>query len=429
MSARPSRDFLQMISSAVLSQAVLSAGNFIVGLMLIRLTPHAQYAYYVLIITAVQLLAGLQLAFIQPSLVRCLAVADRAARREFVGGAYREQRRRLLFVTAAAVVLLLGLWYFNVVESSMVPLVFAAIFAALSTLYREYFRMVLLAYRIPLQALKVDIFYIIVLCAGAYLATRTAAPAMIAALTLGLAAAVGGWLLSHMVWRHEGWDIHGAPRVFAEMAPLGTWAVIGAAIHWTFSQGFIYIVAGTLGVSAVATISATRLLLMPVNLVSSGLGSMTFPTVSRWLRHQPVRDVFKRLSWLAAGIAGLGALYVIVMWFFRDWIFAHVTKGQFEHRDTLLLLWSVVFLFMAVRDQMLFLPSACGQYRIMAWLTLATAIFSLVTCYACMRLFGVVGALVGVLAGEAFNVMGFIALSLREIARAGPQEPAREAVQ
>jgi O-antigen/teichoic acid export membrane protein len=289
--------------------------------------------------------------------------------------------------------------------------------------------MVLLAYRIPLQALKVDIFYIIVLCAGAYLATRTAAPAMIAALTLGLAAGVGGWLLSHMVWRHEGWDIHGAPRVFAEMAPLGTWAVIGAAIHWTFSQGFIYIVAGTLGVSAVATISATRLLLMPVNLVSSGLGSMTFPTVSRWLRHQPVRDVFKRLSWLAAGIAGLGALYVIVMWFFRDWIFAHVTKGQFEHRDTLLLLWSVVFLFMAVRDQMLFLPAACGQYRIMAWLTLATAIFSLVTCYACMRLFGVVGALVGVLAGEAFNVMGFIALSLREIARAGPQEPAREAVQ
>jgi O-antigen/teichoic acid export membrane protein len=428
MSARPSRDFLQMISSAVLSQALLSAGNFIVGLLLIRRTPHAQYAYYVLIITAVQLLSGLQLAFIQPSLVRCLATADRSARRDFVGGAYREQRRTLLLLTAAAILLLLVLWYFNVVDSSMMPLVFAAIFAALSTLYREYFRMVLLAYRIPLQALKVDIFYVIVLCAGAYLATRTAAPAMIAALTLGLAAAVGGWLLSHMVWRHEGWDIQGAPRIFAEMAPLGTWAVVGAAIHWTFSQGFIYIVAGTLGVSAVATISATRLLLMPVNLMSSGLGSMTFPTVSRWLQHQPVKDVFKRLSLLAAGIAGLGALYVIVMWFFRDWIFTHVTKGQFEHRDTLLLLWSVVFLFMAVRDQMLFLPAACGQYRTMAWLTLATAIFSLVTCYVCMLLFGVVGALVGVLSGEAFNVMGFVALSLREIARARTQDSAPEAV-
>jgi O-antigen/teichoic acid export membrane protein len=404
-----------MISSAMLSQALLSAGNFAVGLLLIRRTPHAQYGYYVLIITAVQLLTQLQLAFIQPSLVRCLAVADRDARRDFVGGAYREQRRWVLTLAAAAAVLLVGLWYLNVIDDSTAPIIVAAIFAALSTLYREYFRMVLLAYRIPLKALQVDVFYVAVLCAGAYVATLTSAPATIAALTLGLAAAVGGWLLSRMVWQHEGWVLHGSPRIFSEMAPLGTWAVVGAAIHWTFAQGFIYIVAGTLGVAAVATISATRLLLMPVNLMASGLGSMTFPTVSRWLQHHPVRDVFKRLSWLAAGIAGLGGLYVIVMWFSRDWIFTYVTKGQFEHRDTLLALWSAVFLLMAVRDQMLFLPAARGRYRIMAWLTLATAIFSLVTCYVCMRLFGVVGALVGVLSGEAFNVFGFIALSLREI--------------
>jgi len=417
-----------MITSSVLSQALLSAGNFLVGLMLIRRVPHAQYAYYVLIITAVQLLSGLQLAFIQPSLVRCLAAGDRAARRDFVGGAYREQRRRLLALAAAASLLLLCLWYFRVIDSAIARIVFAAIFAALSTLYREYFRMVLLAYRIPLQALKMDVFYIMVLCTGAYLATLTAAPAMIAALTLGIAAAVGGRLLSRMVWRHEGWAIHGAPRVFSEMAPLGTWAVVGSAIHWTFAQGFIYIVAGTLGVTAVATISATRLLVMPINLMSSGLGSMTFPTVSRWLQYQPVREVFRRLSLLAAGIAGLGAMYVIVMWFFRDWIFIHVTKGQFEHRDTLLLLWSAAFLLMSVRDQMLFLPAACGRYRIMAWITLATAIFSLLTCYVCMRLFGVVGALVGVLSGEAFNILGFVALSLREIAIARRRESAPEAV-
>ena len=417
-----------MISSAMLGQAVLSAGNFLVGLLLIRRTPHVQYGYYVLIITAVQLLTGLQVAFIQPSLVRCLAGADRAARRDFVGGAYREQRRQITLLAAGATFLSLGLWFWKILDDVIAPIVLAAIFALLATLYREYFRMVLLAYRIPLQALKVDAFYVVVLCAGAYLSTLTAAPAMMAALSLGLAGAVGGWLLSRMVWRHEGWVIHGSPHVFTEMAPMGKWAVAGAAIHWTFSQGFIYIVAGTLGVTAVATISATRLLLSPVNLMSFGLGSMTFPTVSRWLQDQPVREVFRRLSWLAAGIAALGALYVIVMWFFRDWIFIHVTKGRFEHRDTLLLLWSAVFLLMSVRDQMLFLPAACGRYRIMAWLTLATAIFSLVTCYVCMRLFGVVGALVGVLAGEAFNILGFVALSLREIAIARPPESVLEHV-
>jgi len=418
-----------MISSAMLSQALLSAGNFAVGLLLIRRTPHAQYGYYVLIVTAVQLLTQLQIAFIQPSMVRRVAASDRAGRRDFIGGAYREQRRRALLVAALCGAVLLILWYAKVLDASMTLLAVASIFAVLATLYREYFRMVLLAYRIPLKALQVDIFYVAVLCAGAYFATLSGAPAMVAALTLGLSAAVGGWLLSRMVWHHEGWEIDGAPHVFTEMAPFGTWAVIGAAIHWTFAQGFIYIVAGTLGVTAVATISATRLLLMPVNLMASGLGSMTFPTVSRWLQNNPVDAVFKRLSLLAGGIAALGGLYVILMWIFRDWIFTNLTKGQFDHRDTLLLLWSAVFLLMAVRDQMLYLPAACGRYRIMAWLTLATAVLSLVTCYVCMRLFGVVGALVGVLTGEAFNILGFVFLSLREIAMARPNASAAEALQ
>jgi O-antigen/teichoic acid export membrane protein len=428
-SVLPSRSFLQMISSAMLSQGLLSAGNFAVGLMLIRRTPHDQYGYYVLIVTAVQLMTQLQIAFIQPSMVRRVAAGARSDRRDFVGGAYREQRRRALLAAAVGGAVLSILWYTNTLSTPLTLIGLASIFAILATLYREYFRMVLLAYRIPLKALQVDIFYVAVLCAGAYLATLSGQPAMVAALTLGLSAAVGGWLLSRMVWNHEGWEVNGAPEVFTEMAPFGTWAVIGAAIHWTFAQGFIYIVAGRLGVTAVATISATRLLLMPVNLMASGLGSMTFPTVSRWLQRLPVNEVFKRLSLLAAGIAALGGLYELVMWVFRDWIFTHVTKGHFEHRDTLLLLWSAVFLLMAVRDQMLYLPAACGRYRIMAWLTLATAIISLVTCYVCVWQFGVVGALIGVLAGEAFNILGFVFLSLREIALARADAPTTEAVQ
>ena len=114
----------------------------------------------------------------------------------------------------------------------------------------------------------------------------------------------------------------------------------------------------------------------------------------------------------------MALLYILAMWIFRNWIFTYMVKGQFSHRDTLLLLWSGVFLLMAMRDQMMFLPAARGRFRIMAWLTLITAIFSLTTCYVCMRLFGVAGALMGVLAGEAVNILGFIALSMREVASA-----------
>ena len=152
MSVRPSRDFLQKISGAVLSQALLSGGNFLVGLILIRRAPHAQYGYYVLIITAVQLLTQLQLSFINPALVRCLAVSDREKRRDFVGGAYREQQRWVLVAAIAAGVVLLPLWYWKVLDSATTLIVLVALFTVLTTLYREYFRMVLLAYRVPLKA-------------------------------------------------------------------------------------------------------------------------------------------------------------------------------------------------------------------------------------------------------------------------------------
>jgi O-antigen/teichoic acid export membrane protein len=412
---RPSAAYLRIISSAVLAQALLSAGNFLVGLMLIRWAPQEQYGYYVLIVTAVLLLTALQGAFLQPSMVKCLASAEREERRDFVGGVYREQQQWLAVLAGLAAVVLAALWLFGVVSGPIALIVVAGIIATVAAIYREFFRMVLFSYHLPMQALKVDICYVALLLGGAFAATHTATPAISAALSLAFAALVGGWLFSRILRGREGWNRRGLPGAFKSVAPLGAWALAGAAIHWTFSQGYVYLVAGTLDVTAVATLAATRLLMMPVNLMSSGIGSMTFPIVTRWLQHHSVRSVFYRLSMVAGSIAALAMVYFLVMWFLRDWIFGHVIKGVFAQRDTLLILWSAVFLLMAVRDQMMYLPAAKGHFRIMAGLTLATAILSLVISFVGMHLFGVVGALIGVLAGEAFNILGFIALSLREV--------------
>jgi hypothetical protein len=53
--------------------------------------------------------------------------------------------------------------------------------------------------------------------------------------------------------------IDGAPRI--DIAPLAG-SVSGAAIRWSFGQGYICVVAGTLDIGAVAAI-ATTILLMP----------------------------------------------------------------------------------------------------------------------------------------------------------------------
>lgn len=416
MSDRRGRDFAfaRLLSSAVFSQGLLSAGSFLVGLVLIRSTTDAQYGYYILALNAILLLVSLQNAFFNPPLAIRITRLDRLGRGELVGGLYREQRRLLPALGILSVIVAIGLWYAGILDANTGPLAIATIAATLTILHREYFRMVLFAHRRPYDVLRTDIFYVVLMVAGVLASILTPAPAVAAVVTLGLAALASGILLSRTLHRHEPWDIRGTQGILREIAPLAVWSTAGAAIHWTFSQGYMYLVAGTLDVTAVAAIAAIRLLLMPVNLLSTGIGSLMLPLASGWLHRYGAPLLWRRLCLLAAGLAVATLFYFLVLWFFRDWIFAVVLKKQFAQRDELLLLWGSIFLVIVVRDQLVYLLAAQGRFRVLTLLTLASALISLAASYWGMLRFGMAGALAGILIGELINVTGIVLLSFRK---------------
>ncbi len=406
--------FARLLSSAVVSQALLSAGSFAIGLILIRSTTDVQYGYYILASNAILLLVSLQNAFFNPPLAIRMNRLDRLGRGELVGGLYREQRRLLPALGTITVVIALYLWYAQVLDAHTGPLVLATVAAALAILHREYFRMVLFAHRRPHDVLRTDMFYVVLMVAGVFVATLTPAPAVTAIFTLSLAALASGILLSQTLHRHEPWNIQGTQGILREIAPLAVWSTAGAAIHWTFSQGYIYLVAGTLDVAAVAAIAATRLLMMPVNLLSTGIGSLMLPLASGWLHQHGAPLLWRRLCLLALGLAAATLCYFAILWWLRDWIFAVVLKKQFAQRDELLMLWGVIFLMIVVRDQLVYLLAAQGRFRIMTLLTLVGAVISLAASYWGMLQFGVAGALLGMLIGELINVTGIVILSFRK---------------
>lgn len=405
--------FARLLSSAVVSQALLSAASFAIGLILIRSTTDVQYGYYILASSAILLLVSLQNAFFNPPLAIRLTRLDRLGRGELVGGLYREQRRILPAVGGISVVVALGLWYVEVLDAHTGPLVLATIAAALAILHREYFRMVLFAHRRPHDVLRTDLFYVVLMVAGVFVATLTPAPAATAVFALGLAAVASGVLLSQALHRHEPWNIQGTQGILREIAPLAVWSTAGAAIHWTFSQGYIYLVAGTLDVAAVAAIAATRLLMMPVNLLSTGIGSLMLPLASGWLHQHGASVLLRRLAIFAFGLAAATLCYFVILWLLRDWIFAVVLKKQFAQRDAMLILWSAIFLVIVIRDQLVYLLAAQGRFRVLTLLTLASAVISLAASYWGMLRFGVAGALAGMLIGELINIFGIVILSFR----------------
>ncbi len=407
--------FARLLSSAVISQALLSAASFTIGLILIRSTTDTQYGYYVLASSAIFLLGSLQNAFFNPPLAIRLTRLDRLGRGELVGGLYRTQRRMLHTAGAIAVIGALGLWYAKVLDAHTGPLVLATVAAVTAILHREYFRMVLFAYHRPFDVLRTDMLYVVLMVAGVFVAILTPAPAVTTVFTLSLAAVASAIFLSQTLHRHEPWNIHGTQGILREIAPLAAWSTAGAAIHWVFSQGYIYLVAGTLDVAAVAAIAATRLLMMPVNLLSTGIGSLMLPLASRWLHQHGATLLLRRLSMFALALAAATLCYFAILWLLRDWIFAVVLKKQFAQRDELLMLWSAIFLVTVIRDQLAYLLVAQERFRILTLLTLVSAVISLTASYWGMRLFGTAGALVGVLIGETINVICVVILSFRKV--------------
>lgn len=410
--------FLRMLSGAVAVQIILSASNFVVGLLLVRQTSDEQYGYYVLITTAILFGTTLQGSFIQPPMIIRLTRASTQGRSDLIGGLLRDQRRMLPLVGVLLVLVAAGFFLGGRLTASIAAILACGALAVVAALRREFFRMVLFAYRRPNDVLQSDFVYCILLVSGAFLATLTRIPAVVAAMGLALAGIVGGTLLARALWRHEPWNVHAAPGMLREIAPQGAWSGFGGTAHWLFSQGYGYVVAGVIDVTAVAALAATRLFTMPVALLSIGIGTLMLPTASKWTRDHPPVVVLKRLALFATGLAAAASCYLGVMWLARGWLFDHVLKKHFPGSDGLLIVWSLIAVVTVFRDQLLYFLSARGLFRATSLLTASCAVISLSSGFVLMRYMGAVGASLGLLIAEIINTLGIVALSVREARRA-----------
>lgn len=424
MATAARRGLVGLLGQGIVIQAILSAASLLVSVVLIRAAPAAEFGYYVLALSAILLLTALQNAFLQPPLVLRLAQADDAERRALVAGTVRLERTLVLALALAGGGVLAVAALGGLLAGGRVALVLAALAAAVAALHREFFRMLLMARHEPAVVLRLDLVYCALHLGGVFLAARSGAPATLALVAMAVAAGVAGLLLEGALGRRE--NLRGAePRagLLRTFAHAGGWSAAGSATHWAFSQGYNYMAAALLDVTAVAALAATRLTLTPINLLSSGIGPMMLPAASRWLNDHDERAVLRRLLAIAAGVAALAVAYLGVLWLGRDWLFAEVLARDYAQRDLLILAWVPVFLVMVFRDQILYLPGAAGRFRSMALVTLAGALMALAVMAVALRGLGPVGAPLGVLCGELVNLAGMGWLSWREI-RDGRRNPA-----
>ncbi|MDP4302820.1 polysaccharide biosynthesis protein [Leptothrix discophora] len=409
---------VRALAGAVAGQAALSAASFLVGLMLIRRASDGDYGAYVIVIGLIALATSLQNACVGPVLGLRMPHLAPQPRGALIGGLYVAQCRvlglgALLSWLALAFALALG-W----LDGRHAAWVTAGTLAGAALLAREYFRRVLYGHGLPLRVARHDLVYGACLVLAAALAAHGPWPglgvlAVLAAVGLGSA-----WRLAAESRRHEAWAARVQPRLWAEqIAPLALWSSAGATIQWVLSQGQLYLVAALLDVSAVAAVAATRMLLMPANLLSTGIGSMMLPRTVTWLASHGLVRARQRVLVLAAGVALLSLAYALLLWLNRERVYTQVLHRQDAGRDTLLLLWTAIVLVTGVRDQLAALVSAQARFRALTLLTSVSALTALAAGWWALHHLGVAGALVGLLAGEGLSLAGVVWLSSRSVGR------------
>ncbi len=182
-------------------------------------------------------------------------------------------------------------------------------------------------------------------------------------------------------------------------------------------SGYHFLTAATLDLAAVAALAASRLTLMPINLLLSGMQKQLTPMASGWMHAMGARRTLRRLMLFSLALALFTLLYGAVLWLLRDWIFLDLMRKDFPQRDALLLLWTGLFVLMVIREPIMMVPLLRQRFRALSAGTLVCALIALAISYAGMLKFGPVGAAIGIVAGEACYGLAVAVMAWREVRR------------
>ena len=390
---------------ACLDQALLSATNFSIALVLIRGAADAEYAHYVLAFSAMLLAVGMQNALITTQMS---VLAPRYG-----------QRQRLQFVSALAGAQYL-LWIPLVLVAGLIAvcgdgfglspahqrIMLATAVVVLAVFLREFIRQALFLYRMPWSLLAVDGLYAGLLLTAVTFATTTNHPALYAVTATGAAALTAGMLGLALFRRKAGWAAQPCRSVLATTWIHGRWALLGVIVSWLHAQGFVYLVWVMRGEQDVANVSASRLLIMPVAVMMTGVDSVFKPCGASWLTGGEEQRLFTVTRLQIAGFFLLGLVYVSSLLLGRDLISGHVLRKTIPGMTSLLLLWGAVCLLQIVRTRLGTLLQILRQFDALFYLGTAAAVVSLCLGYVAISAYGAPGAVAALIAGELTCLTG-----------------------
>lgn len=411
MSASFGRRSLRPFSIAIFDQVVLSVTNFLIGFSLIRYASDHDYALYVLVQSTLILMISVHNSYLTGPLAILATKIPTEERWQAIGSVKRVQRRVLR--TGAIPLMLVPLlgYVLGLMDGLLAWVVAAGILAVWAALRREYLRSVLLMYFRPQALLGADTAYAVTLLAGVAVAISIGTNVVVGAT---FALAVAGWVGAAQAHRALGkdqvWDEGRKVSIWPQIHALGVWSLTGSVIWWVLGQSYSYFLATRLNLTAVADVNATRLLLMPAVILTTGVGSLLSPTAPGWYAQIGLHRLVRRLLKFMLVVSLLQFAYFLSIWIGRHWLVVDILHKNIHDLDRLLMLWGCVIVIGLCRDILQCALVAMGRLKSLAWQVGVSTAIAVVLMWYGLGWWGAPGVLIGMIVGELINLAGIIFL-------------------
>jgi len=331
----------RLVILSVADQAMLSAFNFGLTILLIRIWEPEVFGIYAVVLaltfvgmSVLSALVGSQLAVLRP-----------VARRD----GYEDELLAALWLAGvmliAGVSVLSGL-SLGILWSEMgAGLAAIAAFFVGGTLLREYVRIFHFSALRVAPVLVADALYVAagLLClAGLYIKNGNLTVGQVV-LVLGAASALAAvpTLLLHardfrLHWSTDSWS-----RFVGLWRLHSRWALLGAITTEIHSRFHVFILAGVFGTAAAGTVQAGALLFRPMDLLVQAWARIAQPSFARHFANSEILEA-KRLAHLSAlGTAVAAALFMAVVWAIWPFLETHVFRAAYAGIETVVALWAL----------------------------------------------------------------------------------------
>ncbi|HEX5355222.1 MAG TPA: hypothetical protein VFW93_03320 [Aquabacterium sp.] len=410
------------MSHSLIDQAILSASNFLIGLVFIKFATKHEYYAFSQIIGYNALTLALQGAVVNTTALTLLPQKDdvnrAAAARAFFG-------LQLVLSLFLAVVGGLAIW---AVPSSIsmdevsVNLALGMALLILATWLREFLRNVQFINMRPDLCLRNDLIYVLVLVAaigGLVLEGSVRADSMLllvgsVGVGTGLLWALGAGIkpvVTFSAWR----------TLWKEVWPLARWSLPAGVVAWAFGNAYLLIGARMVGPEGTAEIVAAKLFTAPLGMLFLSWANIFRPKVSQSITKGEVASVggLTRLSMI--GVVIIVVLYCGALTLSYPYLETYLLGEKYKGLRVDIAWWGLFFLASGMSGVCNGVLLAGGHFRQSFYAAAGSSVVSIGSMLLLSWMYGKNGLMAGAVMGEACYA-GILFLGMRAMLRNVPDE-------